>query len=945
MSDYSPTRRTFLAAAAGITASPLLAIPAPDDVQSQFRDVPNAARMRMHWYVFGPAWTADEGERQLKLMADAHIGGVLLFPTYPIAVDNAADGIRNETFLSAEYLSVLHSIAGSCQRNGLTLDMVLGTGWPYGGPSVSLAQSAHSIRLARVRGQAGKFWSLPNIREGVEVVAAFTRTSNGWQAVPSGVPAGQDAEILVFYSAPTRMEVKRAALGAEGWVVDHYSQESLRQYLLDVGAKLLGAIPKGQLRSIFCDSFEVYRATWTARLPETFARSRGYDLLPKLPALFDAADPDVRDVRCDFWRTLAELTEDAFVRPLTEWAHANGVTTQTEAYGTPPVSIRSYRHVDVPVGEHYEWKEFSSSRWASSGGHLAGKPVILAEAWTWLGLPNRFADTLEQLKLCSDLHFLSGINALYGVTYAYSPLKLGSPGWVPYFGPATNHTSPYWPYFSHFADYVNRATFVLQQGKPVADIALYLPMEDVLAEAGMEQLLPNWAVRDRLSSNGPPPEFSLKNALHYESDVVKGIVTNGYALDGVDTFTMNSGMRAEAGRLRQGDGDFAVLVLPNLTGIDPESLELIEAFVQGGGFLIATRRLPERAWGLRDRERRSARVREITARLFGEGQHREYREATVGRGRTIFCPDEQGSFVKALHSSAPDIAFESPSEHVSFVHRRAADRDFYFIANTSELAQELDGTFRVGHKAPQLWDLKSGDVRAIVLFEHTAGGTRVPLTLGPFESKVIVFAGETRAPAAVRSSLPLEAGGARVFENGAYFYDAGGAPRTVTVAGLPAPYAPAIRWKLTLGGERYDLEELRSWTALAKSRFFSGRGVYEAEFEAPRFNEFGVVLDLGAVRETADVRLNNAPAGVAWMRPYRVDVTRLLRPGRNRLRVDVTNLLINQVLGDGPIDYSAVYAKYGRRFPAGDEWEVVREPLPSGLLGPVRLVYYKLVRI
>jgi len=59
---------------------------------------------------------------------------------------------------------------------------------------------------------------------------------------------------------------------------------------------------------------------------------------------------------------------------------------------------------------------------------------------------------------------------------------------VPYFGPATNHTSPYWPHFSHFADYVNRATFVLQQGKPVADVAVYLPMEDVMAEAGTEQL-------------------------------------------------------------------------------------------------------------------------------------------------------------------------------------------------------------------------------------------------------------------------------------------------------------------------------------------------------------------------------------------------------------------------------------------------------------------------
>ena len=65
----------------------------------------------------------------------------------------------------------------------------------------------------------------------------------------------------------------------------------------------------------------------------------------------------------------------------------------------------------------------------------------------------------------------------------------------------------------------------------------------------------------------------------------------------------------------------------------------------------------------------------------------------------------------------------------------------------------------------------------------------------------------------------------------------------------------------------------------------------------------------------------------------------------NRIRVDVTNLLINKILGMGPIDYAAVYAKYGRRFPAGDEWDVVREPLPSGLLGPVRLVFYKQVQV
>lgn len=877
----------------------------------------------MHWYIFGPAWTAAESDRQLGSMADAHIGGVLIFPTYPIAMDDPSKGIRNDAYLSPEFLSVLRSVTSNCKRRGLTADMVLGTGWPYGGPSVSLAESAHTLKMARV--EPGHHLTL---REEEKVV--------------SRVPAG--AAELVFYSAPTRMVVKRAAAGADGWIVDHYNRKSLDHFLQAVGDTIIDSLPPNSLRSIFCDSFEVYRATWTEQLPDVFLKRRGYDLLPKLPTLFDASHPDTHDVQSDFWRTLTEQTEEAFVQPLTEWAHRKGVTTQIEAYGTPPVSLRAYRHIDIPTGEHYEWKEFSSSRWASSGGHLAGKPVILAEAWTWLGLPNRFGDTLEQLKLCSDLHFLSGINALYGVTYAYSPMELGSPGWVPYFGPSTNHTAPFWPYFSHFADYVNRASYFLQRGKPVADVAVYLPTEDVMSEAGSERFLPNWAVRDKLSSNGIPPEFRLKNALHYESDVVKNIITNGYAFDGIDTFTLNAEMRVESGRLRLGDGDYSIVVLPNLTGIDPESLDKLEKFVESGGMLMATQRLPDHSWGVRDRESRTGRVRQSITRLFGP-KPTLYSERKLGQGRVVFAPDEQGSFIKALRLQAPAIAWREASEHVSFVQRRLADRDYFFIVNTSDSVVELEGTFRVGHKVPEIWDCRDGSVASVVTFEHSTAGTRVPIQLGPCGSVALVFAPGTRPPRATRTNLKLTAAGAKVFENGSYFIANGTAREHIKVEGIPAPMRLDIPWRLTCGDRKLSLDDLRSWTEMQEIRFFSGRGVYEGVFDYSPREALGVVLDLGQVRETADVHINGKPAGVAWMRPYRVDISNLLQPGRNTIRVDLTNLLINKVLGDGPIDYSAVFAKYGRRFPAGEEWDVIREPFPSGLLGPLRLEFYKNLRV
>ena len=917
----------------------MAAVPAAGaEIERQFADVPTERRLILHWYIFGPAWTAEEARRQLELMHAAHVGGVLIFPTYPIALDDPARGIRNLSFLSPEYLAILRSTLAAASRLGMISDMVLGTGWPFGGPSVTLAGSAHMLRRGVVRVSGGQA-ELPGGGPGEERIAMFDQAGT---PIASIAP-GYDGQVQVFYSAPTRMQVKRAARGAEGLIVDHYNPEALTRYLDEVGAKLLATVPQGALRAAFCDSLEVYRANWTRAFPEIFRRRRGYDLLPHLAALWDPVHPDCRHLRADFWRTLSEQAVDGFLKPLQAWAHRHGVLAEVEAYGSPPVSLAGYGYVDIPTGEHYEWKEFNSSRWASSGGHLAEKPVIMAEAWTWLGMPNRFGDSLEQLKLCSDLHFLSGINALYGVTYAYSPVELGAPGWPPYFGPVTNHTSPYWPHFAHFADYVNRASFVLQQGKPVADVALYLPTEDCMAEAGTEQLMLNWATRDRMSSNGAPPEFRLRNALHYESDVVKTIITNGYAFDGVDTFTCNGGMRAEQGRLLMGDGDYGVLVLPNLTAIDVASLEKIAAFVRQGGSVIATRRLPDTAWGMRDREANSARVRSLVAELFGRPpRDRELTANRYGQGRAMLARDERASFLQALRDcQPPDIWFAEASEHVSFVHRRAEGRHFYFLANTGAEPQHLDATFRVGAARPETWDLMSGAIATEPAYEHTPRGTRLPLRLGPLESRVLVFA-PSRQPGC-RSNLPPDG---RVRDNGVYFVERSGASRRIAVSGIPAPLLLSPEWRLSFSDAAIPpvtLPELKSWTEIPRARFFSGMGTYECDFEAAPPSDVRVLLDLGRVCETAGVRVNCVDVGVAWMRPYELDITRFVRPGRNRLRVEVTNLLINKVLGAGKPDYSAVYAKYGNRFPLGDEWEAVREPFVSGLLGPVRLVFYKRV--
>ncbi|PYV16726.1 MAG: hypothetical protein DMG07_07235 [Acidobacteria bacterium] len=110
-------------------------------------------------------------------------------------------------------------------------------------------------------------------------------------------------------------------------------------------------------------------------------------------------------------------------------------------------------------------------------------------------------------------------------------------------------------------------------------------------------------------------------------------------------------------------------------------------------------------------------------------------------------------------------------------------------------------------------------------------------------------------------------------------------------------------------------------------------------------NGVGLRLDLGAVREIAEVRINGKAAGVAWKRPFALDATPYLRPGSNAIEVRVTNLLINRLLGTPQADYKALRAKFGERFPDPQEWKKVDEPFPSGLLGPVKILPYAVVEL
>ena len=225
-----------------------------------------------------------------------------------------------------------------------------------------------------------------------------------------------------------------------------------------------------------------------------------------IPVLYRLAvdGPEAAQVRADYHRTLAELYQENFVAVVQRWAASRGVPFRIQSYGTPPATISSYRFADMFEGEGWGWKEITPTRWASSAGHLYGREVVSAEIWTWVHSPSFRATPLD-LKGEAHEHLLNGINQLIGHGWPYSPADAPGLGWFFYAAGAIDDRNPWWPAMPRLNAYLSRLCWLLRQGEPVADVAVYVPNEDLFAVMGraVGGSLDTW----REATAGSPPRY------------------------------------------------------------------------------------------------------------------------------------------------------------------------------------------------------------------------------------------------------------------------------------------------------------------------------------------------------------------------------------------------------------------------------------------------------
>jgi hypothetical protein len=911
-----------------------LAADKPASLKQQFQSPPADARPMMRWWWFGTAVEKPEILRELQQMKADGIGGVELAFVYPQVLDDPAKNLVNEPFVGPEMLDNVRYAQAEARKLGLRVDVTLGSGWPYGGPATTLAEAAAKLRVMEIALPATAT-SLPKFKlmdgEAILSISIVAGQPKHWDAASAKVveanvslPASDAPRTALFFvSSHTRQQVKRAAVGSEGWVLDPFSHQAVATHLKAVADPLVKAFGATPPYAVFSDSLEAYGADWTASLPEEFKRRRGYDLLPHLPELVAGGTPSAEAVRHDWGKTLTELVDENYLTQINNWAIAHHTKFRSQTYGEPAVTLSSQRLVGLPEGEGPQWRQFSTLRWASSGNHLFGNNVTSGETFTWLHSPVFRATPLD-MKAEADVDFIMGENQIIGHGWPYSAppeSRIGEPGWSLYAAAALNDHNPWHPVMPDVTRYIQRVSFLLRQGQPANQVALLLPTDDA------------W-------SHFAPGKATVTGEMSrlISPELMSAVLSAGYNVDFIDADAIN----------RLGI-HHPILLIPPTDRIPMATLHKIEQYVAAGGKAISIGRIPS----LSAEGKPSVELASLTKKLFDEAKH-------------TFVGDEAG-LAEALHQAqVPDLKLDTSDPvtqaAVGFIRRKTAAADIYFVANTSNKAVFAAASFATSHGSGEQWDPDTAAVRAI-------SAKSVELVLAPYESRIFVFTG----PAAVAPVGPVA-----IAQGSA---GATGSLKALTDQIQVADLSSDWQVKFTATGKSESETKLTDWAADPATKFYSGEAVYMRDFTLAALPSRATFLQVdggsalvrpgsepaiadtntgraaGAavpnplitktgpgmrawfdppIHEAAIVLVNGQNAGSLWHPPYRLDVSKFLKAGQNHIEIRVYNTAINAWAALPPHDYKPLIAKYGDRFQMQDLNEV--KPVASGLLGSIHLV-------
>ncbi|MBX4530901.1 glycosyl hydrolase [Klebsiella pneumoniae] len=676
---------------------------------------------------------------------------------------------------------------------------------------------------------------------------------------------------------------------ATGFEVDKYDGEAVKRYIsryLSMYKDTLGTddFKNSGVTAFVNDSIEVGTSNWTPKLIEQFRTLRGYDPTPWLPTLAGVLVGSRKQSDAflyDFRKTLSDLIESQHYKTIADVVQANHLITYGESleFGRPvlgdDLDMRKYTSIPMAAiwsaspGKEPTPSARADIKGAASVSHFYGQNLVASETFTSMLAP--WAYSPSDLKHTADEAFLQGMNRPVIHTSPHVPVDDKVPGIsLSVFGQYFNRNETWAGMARPWMDYLARTALLLQKGRFYADVAYFYG-----EEAGAVTQSLNGYLRD---------------------------VPVRYSYDFVSASSVNQHLRVEGHTLVSPAGaTYQVLYLgQNTKAMTLITLEKIAKLVHDGATVVGGR--PSRTLSMNDDQRK---FDKLASELWGDSTVMEY-----GRGKVMNIRDIDTALLEL--GIQPDFNYTGDSTgKIRFVHRRLSDGDIYYVVNQETTPVNVEASFRVKGKKPELWHPETGKTEP-VSYAIQGEQTVIPLGLTAGESNFVVFRKDTRS-----------------------------LTETIHQPVMVAARDIKGEWKIQFQKERGAPDGIRMNTltplnesAVPGIKYFSGVSVYTTEFKADSVSsgKTKLILDLGAVGDLARVTVNGKDMGTLWHAPWTVDVSGAIQEGNNTLKIQVANLWVNRLIGDAQpgtkdkVTYTTV--------PTYRATAPLRQ---SGLIGPVVL--------
>ncbi|GAA4454469.1 hypothetical protein GCM10023189_20980 [Nibrella saemangeumensis] len=695
-------------------------------------------------------------------------------------------------------------------------------------------------------------------------------------------PAGNWIVVRMGYSLTGRQN-HPASPEATGLEVDKLDKDAVKRYIntyldmyKDATGGQMGA--KG-LQYMVLDSYEAGHMTWTKALPEEFAKRRGYDLKPWIPVLTGRV---VRSTEAsekflwDFRKTIGELIAENHYDVIGDALHQRGMKRYTESHENKRIYLADgmdvKRHADIPM----------SAMWTP--GSLAGGGD-------------------EEVRSKADIRESASVAHIYGqnLVAAESMTAIGNAfSWHPEKLKRTAdmemasglnrfviHTSVHQPLddkkpgfsLGPFGQYFTRQETWAEQAKPWMD---YLGRSSHLLQQGR-------FVADVLYYYGENTNITSAFATRLPS-------IPGYEYDFVNASALLNVVQVKNGKLVTPSGmSYSVLVLDETAKLMTlPVLKKIRDLVKAGARVTGTR--PEKSPSLSDNPA------EFTALV-----------TEIWSNPNVSANKSPVEVLKSVNVPE-DVIIRNNKAEVLYVHRQTGNEDIYWLNSRSENPNDAEVSFRMMGKVPELWNPQTGAVEK-VSYQIKDGRTTVPLHFESWDAYFIVFRDQATTTSYTKPAVAV-----------------------TPVVTISSP------WTVNFGqkddaARSVTFNKLTSWSdhTDADIKYFSGTAAYNTTFTLPTVVKGGrYELDLGDVKNLAEVLVNGKNVGIAWKKPFRLDITDAVKAGANSLEVRVTNLWVNRLIGDAQPD-----VKQKTTFTTMPFYQANAPLLPSGLLSEVSILLKK----